>query len=387
MSDQLPVWAEIDLSAIAHNCREVRRSIPQKSRFMAVVKANAYGHGAAVVARTALANGADSLAVARIDEALALRRAGITAPILVFGPIPVSRLPEAVEWDLILTIHDIHAAKEASRLAQFLGLTLKAHLKVDTGMGRLGLVAVPEASRGRSFAPQAAEDAATICRLPHLDIQGVYTHFAQADSADKAYTESQLACFLAFLNHLEIQGIRFPLRHAANSAAVIDVPAAHLDLVRPGLMLYGIYPSPEVDHQSIRLKPAMSLKCRITQIKDVAPGFKISYGSTFQTIQPTRIATVPVGYADGYSRTLSSRAEMLVRGKRAPVVGRICMDQTMLDVGHVEGASVGDGVLIFGGQSPTGIPVEEIAEACSTIPYETVASLAARVPRVYSHES
>ena len=383
MPEHYPIWAEIDLGAIGHNCREVRRVIPENSRFMAVVKANGYGHGAEAVARTALQNGADSLAVARLDEALSLRRAGFTSPMLIFGAIPHSRLEEVVEHDLIMTLFDRSSAAEVSSLAQAKGLTVRAHLKIDTGMGRLGLVAVPDPASPEAFKASAAEDAAAIVQMPNLDIQGVYTHFAQADSGDKGYTHRQLAIFQALLDHLKDRGITFPLRHAANSPATIDLPEAHLDMVRPGLMLYGIYPSPEVDHSRILLQPAMRLKARIAQLKDVASGFKISYGSTYQTTQPTRIATIPVGYADGYPRILSSRADMLVQGRRAPVVGRICMDQTMLDVGHLQEALVGDEVVIFGGPDGAGIPVEEIAGACSTIPYETVASLAARVPRVY----
>jgi alanine racemase len=379
----LPIWAEIDLSAIAHNCREVRRSIPRKARFAAVVKADGYGHGAVPVAETALANGADSLAVARLDEALSLRRAGLSAPILVFGLIDPSDVDILLQENLTCTVFDPQQAKTLSGQASERSARLPCHLKIDTGMGRLGLNAVPEPGSEAPFHPQALEQAEAIACLPGLKLEGVYTHFAQADSADTTYSSLQLGRFLALVEALQAKGIRFPVRHAANSGAVLDIPEAHLDLVRPGLMLYGLYPSPEVDHSSIRLRPAMTLKARIAQIKRVAPGFKISYGSTFTTTQATSIAAVAIGYADGYFRILSSRGSMLVHGTRAPIAGRVCMDQTMLDIGHVPQAAPGDEVVVFGQQDGAAIPVEELADLCSTISYEIVSAITSRVARIH----
>ena len=248
----LPIWAEIDLSAIAHNCREVRRSIPQGSRFAAVVKADGYGHGAVQVARTALANGADSLAVARLDEALTLRRAGISAPILIFGLIDPCDVDILLRESLTCTVFDPQQAKALSTQASERSARIPCHLKIDTGMGRLGLNAVPEPRSDAPFHPQALEQAEAIAGLSGLKLEGVYTHFAQADSADKSFSHLQLNRFFALLEALQSKGIRFPIRHAANSGAVIDLPEAHLDLVRPGLMLYGLYPSPEVDHSRDR---------------------------------------------------------------------------------------------------------------------------------------
>ena len=378
-----PLWAEIDLQAIGHNCREIKRVIPATTLFMAVVKANACGHGAVETARTALANGADRLGVARAAEGVALRQAGFQVPILVLGHTDPADTRMLLDYDLTQTIFDPHQAEQFSRQARIMGKTLQTHLKIDTGMGRLGLMAVPEPEAPGLFDPRSLDLALDIVRLPGLAFEGCYTHFAQADSTDKTHAQRQLDCFLAFLQALKQQGIEFPLVHAANSAGVIDLPGSHLDMVRPGIMLYGLYPSKDVDHLTVVLQPAMRLKTRITQLKRVPPGFVISYGCTHVTRQPTSIATLPVGYADGYRRNLSSRADMLVRGLRAPVVGRICMDQTMLDVGHIPAARPGDEVVILGRQGGSQIPAEELADLLGTINYEVVAGLMHRVPRVY----
>lgn len=383
MNSTPPLWAEIDLSALAHNCREVAGCLGQDTQFMAVVKADGYGHGAVQTARTALDNGADRLAVARLEEALALRRAGLTEPILIFGFTAPEDVPLLAEHDLIQTVFDQMYARALSRAASQLGTTLTVHLKIDTGMGRLGLVAVPDADSSEPFRPAVLDEITSILSLSNLCFEGIYTHFAQADSGDKTHVRGQLACFLGLLQTLKDRGVELAIRHAANSAAVIDLPEAHLDMVRPGLMLYGLYPSPEVDVDRVRLKPVLSLKSRIAQLKDVASGFKISYGSTFTTQGATTIATIPVGYADGFPRVLSSRGDMLVRGQRAPIAGRVCMDQTMLDVGHIAGVQPGDEVVIYGSQGEERLPVEDVAGLCWTINYETVASIMARVPRTY----
>ncbi len=378
-----PLWAEIDLSALAHNCREVKKSLGPQTRFMAVVKADGYGHGAVEAARTALDHGADRLGVARLQEAVALRQAGLTPPILIFGHTSPDSVQILAEHGLTQTVYDFDYAQTLSRAAGSLGASLDVHLKIDTGMGRLGLVAVPEPGSGDLFRPQVVGEAKAIAALDNLSFEGVYTHFAQADSSDKTHALGQLDCFLELLQALSKEGVEFPIRHAANSAAVIDLPQSHLDMVRPGLMLYGLYPSPDVDMTRVGLKSVLSLKSRITQLKSVASGFKISYGSTFATQGKTAIATIPVGYADGFSRVLSSRGDMLVRGRRAPIAGRVCMDQTMLDVGHIDGVQSGDEVVIYGRQGDKDLPVEEVADLCWTINYETVATVMARVPRIY----
>ncbi len=378
------IWAEIDLQAIGHNCREVKRVIPSNTLFMAVIKANACGHGALEAARTALENGADRLGVARMAEGIVLRKAGFQVPILILGPTDPADTPVLLDYDLSQTLFDPEQARGFSRQALALGKTLRAHLKIDTGMGRLGLVAVPDSEAPAPFKPEALSQALDIARLPGLDFEGCYTHFARADSADKTHARGQLDCFLALIRAFKKQGLEFKLSHAANSAGVIDLPESHLDMVRPGIMLYGLYPSKEVDHQAVSLKPAMSLKTRVAQIKKVGPGFVVSYGSTFAARKATSIATLPVGYADGYRRNLSSRAEMLVHGVRAPVIGRVCMDQTMLDVGHIPGVKAGDEVVILGKQGEESMPAEALADLLGTINYEVVAGLMKRVPRVYT---
>lgn len=369
-----PIWAEINLQAIGHNIREVRKLVGPHREIMAVVKANAYGHGAVPVARAALAAGATRLAVARFSEALELRRAGLDVPILIFGYVCPERLAEALTNNLTLTLYRLELAEQAARAAAAAGCSAVVHLKVDTGMGRLGF-------------PADAEGAAAIekvCRLPGLKVEGIYTHFAAADETDKSYTGWQLERFLTLLKDLASRGISFSLRHCANSAAIIDYPAAYFDMVRPGIMMYGLYPSEQVNKSAVNLQPAMTLKARVAHVKRVAPGTKISYGCTYTVKAPTVIASLPLGYADGYPRLLSSRGQVLVRGRRAPVVGRVCMDQCMVDVGHIPGVQVNDPVIIFGQDGENQLPVEEVAAWLGTINYEVVCLVGGRVPRVYT---
>jgi alanine racemase len=378
------IWAEIDLSAIDRNINALKKAAGS-ARFMAVVKANAYGHGALPVAERALHSGADWLGVARLDEALALRSAGIEAPILVFGHTPPERAKELVENDVRPTVCTLETAGELSSQISAGGRRIRVHVKIDSGMGRLGIL--PDAFRPGAppDAPptQAAAEIAAIGALPGIEVEGIYTHFASADDADKTSARNQLSVFSTILTVLEREGLQIPLCHAANSAAIIDLPETHLAMVRAGISLYGLAPSAEVGTQRLGLKPAMSLKARIVHLKQVPAGFAVSYGSTYRTAAPTTIATVPIGYADGYSRNLSNRGQMLVRGTRAPIAGRVCMDQTMLDVGHIDGVEVGDVVVVFGSQNETALPADELAGLLGTINYEIVSAVMERVPRVY----
>ena len=379
------IWAEIDLQAIAHNVRELRRVTRPHARLMVAVKGNAYGHGTVRISQTAVAHGADALGVARIDEGIALRQAGLDVPILVFGYTLPSRAPHLIDYRLIQTVGSLETARAHSDAIQGLGKTLSVHLKVDTGMGRLGLL--PDngqyASSDIPVSRRAVEEVLQIHQLPGLKLEGVFTHFASADSADKTFAHQQLNRFTRFLAELEKAGIDGITRHAANSAAVIDLPESHLDMVRPGISLYGLYPSDEVDQDKIDLIPAMTLKTRIIHLKQVAAGFKVSYGSTYTAPAPTTIATVPIGYADGYSRLLSNRGHMLVHGRRAPIAGRVCMDLTMLDVGHIPDVRLDDEVVAFGRQGQALLSADELAAHIDTINYEIVAGLTARVPRFY----
>lgn len=362
------VWVEIDLGAIAHNVKEIRKITAEQTKICAVVKADAYGHGAVAVARTVLQAGADRLAVAIMSEALELRRAGFRVPILVLGYTPTCQAPIVVDHDITQTIFSMDSAQALSRAAVVAGKTVNVHIKIDTGMGRIGIH--PE---------EAGEFAAAVAALPGIRIEGVFSHFATSDSADKSFTYEQFAQFKQGLQYIEEKGITIPIRHIANSAAILDLPEMHLDMVRPGVILYGLWPSDEVEH-NIELRPAMKFKAQVGFAKKMPIHAPISYGRAYFTDKPSRIATLPVGYADGWSRLLINKGHVVVRGERAPLVGRVCMDQCMIDVTHIPGVVTGDEVLLFGGKD---LPVEEVARHMGTINYEIVCMVGKRVPRLY----
>ena len=378
-------WAEIDLNAYAHNIKELRRITHPDARLMAVVKANGYGHGAIEMAREALQNGAQWLGVARIDEAIRLRQQISTAPILIFGYTSPDQARQLIEYDLTPTVYSFSSAEILSANAQAMGKTIRTHIKVDSGMGRLGLL--PDALISRK-APKDKENEAVreveaISKLAGLDIEGIFTHFATADSADRSYAQKQLDIFLDFIQQLRRAGLELRLKHTANSAALIQLPESHLDMVRPGIATYGLQPSQEMKNMQVVLKPAMALKSKIIHLKNVPAGFNISYGITYQTQRPTVIATVPVGYADGFNRLLSSDGHMLVHGHKVPIIGRVCMDLTMLDVGTLSDVNLEEEVVIFGQQNNASITADEIATRLNTINYEIVSTITARVPRIY----
>jgi alanine racemase len=352
---------------------------------MAVVKANGYGHGSTEVAREALRNGAQWLGVARINEAVDLRKAGLEAPILIMGYTPAKLACQLIEFDLTPTVYSYSNAEIFSSQALKLGKKISVHIKVDSGMGRLGLVteALVAEKTIRQANPNPIDLIEKIANLQSLDIQGLFTHFATADSADKSYATQQLEIFLDFLHQLDRAGLRPPIRHAANSAALIEIPASHLDMVRPGIATYGLYPSEEINTDRAVLKPVMALKSRIIHLKKVSAGFNVSYGITYQTDKPTTIATVPVGYADGFNRLFSSCGRMMVHGQSVPVIGRVCMDLTMLDVGNIPDVDIEDEVVIFGQQDDASITADELASQLNTINYEIVSTIMGRVPRVY----
>lgn len=374
-------WAEIDLSAIARNVRSLKALTGDNCRLMAVVKADGYGHGMCRVAATALENGASALGVDRVEEGVRLREYGLGAPILVMGYTPARFGGEIIANDLIQTVWSEDDARALSEGAAAAGATIPVHFKVDTGMGRLGKhIATADAPADLG---EAVREAVAINDLPGISLEGIYTHFASADDSDKTYTRAQMDLFLRLVNQAEAAGLPSLLRHAANSAALIDLPATHLDLVRAGIAIYGLYPSAAVSRQRVSLQPAMTLKTRIVQLKRVPAGTRVSYGGDYTTPRPTTLAVVPMGYADGYNRRLSSRGHMLVSGKKAPVVGRVCMDLTVLDVGGIEGVAVEDEVVVFGKQNEAQITADDIAAMLNTINYEIVCTLTDRVPRVY----
>ncbi|MCF8012004.1 MAG: alanine racemase [Clostridiales bacterium] len=366
------MWAEIDLDAVAQNIRALKALAAPGTKLMAVVKAGAYGHGSVEVSRTALKNGADWLAVARTEEGICLRKSGIDAPVLVFGTASKEEIKEALKNQLTLTIYDRESARAISETACSLGVQADVHVKIDTGMGRLGF--------NWDECAAAVEE---VNSFSGLNFTGIYTHFAAADACDKFYTRRQFNNFKNVLEELKERGINFPLRHAANSAALIDFPESHLDMVRPGISVYGCYPSGEVDSSRVELKPAMTLKTRVAQVKEVGPGFHVSYGCTYVTPASTVLAALAAGYADGYNRLLSSKGQVLVHGSRAPVVGRVCMDQCIAGVGHIPAVSPGDEAILMGRQGDEMISADEIAASIGTINYEVLTSVSSRVPRVY----
>jgi len=373
MRPERPTWVEIDLSAIANNTRQLQSLVGPAVRILASLKADAYGHGALKVARTVLHNGASMLGVATVSEATPLREAGVDAPILVFGYVPHWQMREAVRLGLTITLYSIESAQALSRAALALGHTVKVHVKVDTGMGRLGI-------RAEQIA-KVLELVHEIIDLPGLELEGIYTHFAMADTQDQTHVRMQLSRFQHVLEAIERAQIRPPLVHAANSAAILSLSEAHFNMVRPGIALYGLDPS-----QQVRLpgafRPALSFKTQVAQVKDIPEGECISYGCTYITERPTCVAILPVGYADGFRRAPTNWGCVLIHGQEASLLGRVCMDQCIVDVSHIPQVRAGDEVVLIGRQGEASLTAEHVAQRLGTINYEVVSEILARVPRV-----
>lgn len=364
-------WAEIDLGALEENYRALRGLLPAGCRFLGVVKANAYGHGAVPAARRLEALGAEYLAAACLDEAAELREAGISAPILVLGPIPVEQAGEAAAQNVTATVCHWENARALSAAAVAAGRTLKIHLKADTGMSRLGLVC------DHAHLSAAVEEMAAIAALPGLEVEGVFTHFADADG-DEAFTMLQLQRFQALLEGLRDRGIVPAIRHCAGSAATLKYPATYLDMVRPGIALYGHYPDPSCKGPgSPLLRPVMRLCTRVVDVRTVPAGATVSYGRTARLERETRLAVLPIGYGDGLFRCLSNRGRITIRGVPRTITGRVCMDLCMVPAG--EDVQVGDVAEVYGPSQP----VEEAAALAGTISYELLTAVGRRVPRVY----
>ncbi len=376
-------WAEIDLDAIRHNFRTIEDSLSPGSRAMAVVKADAYGHGAGYVSRALQEAGASWFGVSNLDEAMQIRNAGIVEPILILAYTPPEEAARLAAFSVSQAVLTQEYAVRLSEEAVKAGVRVRIHVKIDTGMSRVGLL-YQDAS-----ADDGAVDAVErIVRLPGLEAEGIFTHFASADEDGEdgdGFTRRQFTLFMDVLEKLERRGIRFPLRHCCNSAGVLRYPEMHLDMVRPGIILYGLAPDAWMGGM-LPLKPAMELKTVISMVKTVPSGAKVSYGRRFTAERPTRLATVPIGYADGYARCLSNRADMLVNGCRARVVGRVCMDQCMLDVTDIPDAREGMTVTVFGRDGGVLLPVEEFAGLSGTIHYETICLIGKRVPRIFLSE-
>jgi alanine racemase len=361
-----PVWAEVDLDAVARNVRLLKGQA-NGAALLAVVKANAYGHGAVAVARAALAAGADRLGVICVDEGEQLRRAGIAAPILVMGHTPATDAARLVDLSLTGTVASRETAEALARAAAQRGVRLGVHVKVDTGLNRYGLTPA-----------EALALADWLRDLSSLEVEGLFTHFASADELDKGYTLDQYARFRQVA-----EGMGWaPIRHVSNTATLLDMPELSLEMVRPGLGIYGLYPL-GVARRDLGLVPALSLKSCIVRLNALAPGDPVSYGRTWRAARPSLIGLVMCGYADGLPRSLSSRGSVLVRGQRVPIVGRICMDMCMVDVTDVMDVAAGDEVMLIGCQDEENISADEVAELAGTISYEILTGITARVPRLY----
>ena len=366
--------AEVDLDAIAHNIKEIRKITNPNSKIMAVVKADAYGHGFLEVTKTLLENGADRLAVAVLQEGKQLRSRGVTVPILILGASGEESVEDLINFDITPSVFTYEFAKELSYAAERKEKVTKIHIKIDTGMSRIGFLAGDNNE-------EIVDEILKISRLPYIEIEGIFSHFATSDEADKSYTLLQYERFMDVCDKLEDKGLHIPIKHICNSAGIMMYPEMHLDMVRPGVILYGMYPSDEVDKSRLNLIPAMTLKSTVTHVKEVEEGRGVSYGKEFITSKKMKIATVPIGYADGYLRKLAHEGKMIVNGEKVAIIGRICMDQCMIDVTNVHTIDKGDEVTIFGRE---GVTIDDLAAWLETINYEVSCVIGKRIPRIYT---
>jgi alanine racemase len=366
-----PTTAEVDLGALAYNYHQLRQCALPTVKFLTVVKADAYGHGAIPVSKRLEELGADFLGVATVAEGAELRNAGVKKPILVLSGIYQEEVEDVLTYKLTPMVYRLEIAEALSATAQKQGTKIPVHIKVDTGMGRIG---VP--------AKEAPAFASRLRKFENLEIEGIASHFATADGGNSSFAEEQLQSFTQALEEMKKLDIDPPFCHIANSAALVNLPAAHFTLVRPGIMLYGAYPSSSLKER-VSLRQVMLWKSLVADLKNLPEGSPISYGRTFITRRPSLIAAIPVGYADGYNRLFSNRGEVLIKGTRAPVVGRVCMDWTMVDVTDIPGVAVGDNVVLMGSQLGQEITAEELGERIGTISYEILCSVGKRVPRIY----
>lgn len=365
------ICAYIDKDAIRHNFNEIRKSLPENVKIMPVIKADGYGHGATLSAKL-LCDKCDYFAVAIVEEAISLRKEGIKNPILLLGHTFPEKFEEAILGDITLTIFTIDEAKILSETAQKLDKTAKIHIPVDTGMSRLGYLPTEE----------YADIIKEISNLPRIKIEGVFTHFSTADEEDKEFTKIQAQRFTNFRKMLLNRGVNVEIYHSANSGAILQHKDFAFDMVRPGIILYGLYPSEFLSENTLKLKPAMQLCSHVAFVKTIKKGESISYGRTFTAQKDMKIATIPVGYADGYPRVLSGKGRVIINGEYAYIVGRVCMDQFMVDVSHIENVSIGDSVVLMGGDNSLSVTADEIAALSHTINYEIVCGVSKRVPRV-----
>ncbi len=372
MKEYSRTYVSVDLGAVRHNIEEARKNIREDTKIMAVVKADAYGHGAVEVSH-ALSDLVDAYGVAMAEEALELRQSGIRKRILILGYTAEDWFPELIGHRIAQTVYTWEMAEKLNRAAEQLGQKAIVHIKLDTGMGRIGFAAADENVRVVK----------QISALPYLELEGIFTHFARADEAAPDPIREPFHRFQFFVTKLEREGIHIPIRHVSNSAAIINFPEGNLNMVRSGITTYGLYPSEQVSREVMRLTPAMQWKSVVSYVKDIEAGTSISYGGTFVSDRSMKVATIPVGYADGMKSDLSNKGRVLIRGRYANILGRVCMDQFMVDVSDIPYVSAGDEVTIFGRDGGREIPVEEVAGQCHSFNYEFVCGITARVPRKY----
>lgn len=366
------VFAAVDLDAVVYNMEAMQANLAQGTRIIGVVKADGYGHGAVPVAQV-ISPFVGGYAVATVDEAINLRNHGIQGMILVLGVTHESRFEDLIRYQISPTVFRYEKVKLLSGLASDMESQINVHIAVDTGMSRIGLL--PDTA--------SADEVVRMSRLPGIRLEGLFTHFAKADETDKSGAIAQLAGFLSFDQMLNERGIHIPVRHCANSAGIIDIRQADLDMVRAGISIYGLYPSDEVLKSRVTLKPVLSMKTYVTYVKKIIRGTEVSYGGTFRADRDMVVATLPVGYGDGYPRNLSGKGEVLIHGQRAPILGRVCMDQMMIDVSFIKGVREDDEVTLIGRDGMEEIAVEELAVRCGGFHYEILCDIGKRVPRVY----
>ena len=367
------IHAKIDLDALKYNVEGIKKCKAEGARLMGVIKADAYGHGSRIFAHELETMGFDWFAVATVDEGIELRRDKIAIPILVLGDTNENQYSDMLYWKITPTIDSYETAKAFDEAAKKEGVIADIHIKIDTGMSRIGFLPGED----------SLDEIEKISRLPHLHIQGMFTHFACADMKDKTHVKGQIKKFHQMIEDVRKRGISVEICHCSNSASIMELASEHMNMVRAGIILYGLYPSHDMEEQRLPLKPVMSLLSHIVHIKELPAGVSVGYGATYTTSGPTRVATVPVGYADGYPRILSNKGQVLIHGKRAPIIGRICMDQFMVDVSNIPEACLGDLVTLVGKDGEDNLSVEEVSELAGSFNYEFVCDVSRRVPRVY----
>lgn len=372
MKEYYRVYADIDMDAIYENVKNAKALLKKDTKMMAIVKADGYGHGAVEVARQ-IDELVDAYGVAILEEGIDLRKAGFTKPILILGYTPKPLYPAMIRYDIATAVFTMEMAKEISDTAVAMHKNANIHIKLDTGMSRIGF----------SITKESKETIEQIAKLPGIEIKGCFSHFARMDEKDKTKANEQFAKFTKMVNALEEDGVDLGIRHISNSAGIMEAPEVQMDMVRNGICLYGLYPSEEVQKERLPLKPAMELKAYVSYVKTLEPGVEIGYGGTYTTTKKTRVATIPVGYADGYPRCLSGKGSVLIHGKKAPILGRVCMDQFMVDVTDIDNVCIGDRVTLFGKDGDSCITIEEISAMAHSFNYEFVCDIGKRIPRVY----